>query len=272
MSVVVIVVEAITIHLLYRTAFSEEEARLKEAAISQARLIEAVADFDTRYSNDFPDGSTEATLSQIRTAHRNYESFGNTGEFVLSRREGDNIVFLLNHRRSSAAKDDSKHDMIPWNSTWAEPMRRALAGKSGTIVDLDYRGELVLAAFEPVKILNLGIVTKIDLAELRRPFINAAMISFLISFFAIGVGSFIFMKVTEPIITGLNETVANLEKALGEVKTLSGMVPICSFCKKVRDDEGYWNQVEVYVRDRTEADFTHGICPECMVQHYSELY
>lgn len=54
-----------------------------------------------------------------------------------------------------------------------------------------------------------------------------------------------------------------LQKALAEVKTLSGFLPICASCKKIRDDKGYWNQIEIYIRDRSEAEFTHSICPDC---------
>ncbi len=61
----------------------------------------------------------------------------------------------------------------------------------------------------------------------------------------------------------LEEERSRLQQALDEVRTLRGIVPICSYCKKVRDDEGYWNQVEKYVSDHTEATFTHGICPAC---------
>lgn len=57
--------------------------------------------------------------------------------------------------------------------------------------------------------------------------------------------------------------VHELQDALAEVKTLSGILPICAWCKQVRDDEGYWHQVEVYVRDHSEAEFSHGICPSC---------
>jgi PAS domain S-box-containing protein len=54
-----------------------------------------------------------------------------------------------------------------------------------------------------------------------------------------------------------------LQNALTRVKQLSGLLPICASCKKIRDDKGYWNQLEVYIRDHSEAEFTHGICPEC---------
>jgi hypothetical protein len=54
-----------------------------------------------------------------------------------------------------------------------------------------------------------------------------------------------------------------LEGLLAEVKTLGGMLPICSHCKKIRDDKGYWNQIEAYLNEHTDAEFTHGICPDC---------
>lgn len=63
---------------------------------------------------------------------------------------------------------------------------------------------------------------------------------------------------------------ASLEQALAEIKTLRGILPICSHCKRVRDDSGYWQQVEVYVRDRTYAEFSHGICPTCLKAHYDD--
>jgi len=57
--------------------------------------------------------------------------------------------------------------------------------------------------------------------------------------------------------------IAQLEEALSKVKTLSGLLPICSACKKIRDDQGYWSQVEGYIQEHTDARFTHSYCPEC---------
>lgn len=68
------------------------------------------------------------------------------------------------------------------------------------------------------------------------------------------------------------ELIENLQKALTEVKMLSGLLPICSSCKKIRNDEGYWQQIEEYIRDHSEADFTHGICNECVKELYPEYY
>src|SRR5260221_11110218 len=61
----------------------------------------------------------------------------------------------------------------------------------------------------------------------------------------------------------LAERVYEVEDALAKVKTLSGMLPICASCKKIRDDQGYWTQIESYIRHHSEAEFSHGFCPEC---------
>jgi len=66
--------------------------------------------------------------------------------------------------------------------------------------------------------------------------------------------------------------IVDLEEALSEVKTLSGLLPICSSCKKIRDDNGYWNQIEVYIRDHSDADFSHGICPDCAKVLYPKYF
>jgi hypothetical protein len=62
--------------------------------------------------------------------------------------------------------------------------------------------------------------------------------------------------------------IAELRKALAEVKTLSGLLPICANCKKIRDDGGYWTQVESYLLQKADVSFTHGICPDCMKRLY----
>lgn len=69
----------------------------------------------------------------------------------------------------------------------------------------------------------------------------------------------------------LADKVLELREAFEQIKTLRGIVPICASCKKIRDDQGYWSQVEVYVRDHTEAEFSHDICPECMKKMYPDF-
>lgn len=65
--------------------------------------------------------------------------------------------------------------------------------------------------------------------------------------------------------------IAELHQALAEIKTLSGLLPICASCKKIRDDKGYWNQIETYISTHSEAEFSHGICPECMKKLYPQF-
>lgn len=65
--------------------------------------------------------------------------------------------------------------------------------------------------------------------------------------------------------------IAELEKALSNVKQLSGLLPICAHCKKIRDDQGYWNQLESYIGDHSEAEFSHSICQECARKLYPDL-
>lgn len=63
-----------------------------------------------------------------------------------------------------------------------------------------------------------------------------------------------------------------LQEALDKVKTLSGLLPICAGCKKIRDDKGYWQQVEVYLHEHSNAEFSHGLCPECARRLYPDYY
>ncbi|MCK5340166.1 MAG: hypothetical protein KAJ60_03780, partial [Desulfobulbaceae bacterium] len=69
----------------------------------------------------------------------------------------------------------------------------------------------------------------------------------------------------------LEEANRNLQEALTKVKTLSGFIPICASCKKIRDDKGYWNQIEAYIQKHSNAEFSHGICPECLKKLYPEF-
>jgi chromosome segregation ATPase len=63
-----------------------------------------------------------------------------------------------------------------------------------------------------------------------------------------------------------------LERALINIKQLSGMLPICSSCKKIRNDKGYWEQIEGYFRDHSEVEFSHSICPECTGKLYPDIF
>jgi CheY-like chemotaxis protein len=76
------------------------------------------------------------------------------------------------------------------------------------------------------------------------------------------------LKLQRDILIQRNE---ELQTALAKIKTLSGLLPICASCKKIRDDQGYWTQLEYYISEHSEAEFTHGCCPECMKKLYPEM-
>ena len=70
----------------------------------------------------------------------------------------------------------------------------------------------------------------------------------------------------------LANTVNELEDALNKINTLSGLLPICSHCKSIRDDGGYWNRLETYIANHSDAEFSHSLCPNCLKQYYPDMY
>jgi PAS domain S-box-containing protein len=198
MSIITICVGAMATYLLYNASFEEQRQRLVETATAQARLIEAIAraNREPRQASGV-EKATTATIAQIVDAHQHQSGLGKTGEFALARLEGDEMVFVL-ERRHSVPNQSMR---IPYyDSKLAEPMRRALTGRSGTIVATDYRGELVLAAYEPVGEIDLGIVAKIDLAEIRRPFGRAVIVGLGFATLLILTGGLVLVWVNTPLI------------------------------------------------------------------------
>ena len=179
-----------TFSILYRIHMDEERVRLTIIVQSQAKLLEAVARFDAQHSSAYPGGSFEATLSQFKDAHRLYKEFGKTGGFDLARRTDGRIEFLLTRKNPDMALPDS----IAFDSPWAEPMRRALSGEKGCMLGLDHRGVAVLAAYEPITEMNMGLVAKIDLRELRQPFVTAGLAAGILSIIIAVAGALILLK------------------------------------------------------------------------------
>lgn len=85
----------------------------------------------------------------------------------------------------------------------------------------------------------------------------------IVKAFATGCSDFVTKPFKAP------ELLARIKKEL-ELKMLRGLIPICSYCKRIRDDDGYWNQLETYISNHSEAQFSHGICQECMDEYYPE--
>ena len=73
-------------------------------------------------------------------------------------------------------------------------------------------------------------------------------------------------------IVRIEKATKRLKKALDNIKTLEGLLPMCANCKNIRDDNGYWQQVEIYIRKHSKAEFSHSICPKCARQLYPDLF
>lgn len=199
MSFAVLFVSGISGYILYQTYISQTAERLSETAKSNSRLIDAFADYEFKHSEALHSKppNFELTLSLIKSAHEQLK-FGQSGEFTLAKKKGKQIVFLMRNRLSGMdIPDPVAFDLLEK----AEPMRKALSGNSGWMIGKDYRGVEVMAAFEPVEKLNLGIVAKIDMQEIRSPFIKAAAVmialAIVISITALGIFYWISRQISE---------------------------------------------------------------------------
>jgi len=190
-------VAGVSLRVLYQQALADRRNSLAAVVSSQVTLLEALARIGMDCAaGQLPSGVFAATLGQTR--------FGATGEFTLARRDGDRAVFLLRHR----AYELEHPTPVPLSWERVEPMRRALAGQSGTLIGPDYRGETVLAAYDFVPALSLGIVAQIDLAEIRAPFVRAGKVAAAVAVILVGLGAGLFLRLTNPFIRRLERRVA----------------------------------------------------------------
>jgi PAS domain S-box-containing protein len=169
---------------LYSSGVERQKAELLSLSIGMSSLMNAVASFDLRSSGEGDkNGSTVSTVSQVQSAMKVNLGFGKTGEIVLGTLAGDNIEFLLPSRFTGLPSRP-----VSLQGSSAEPMRRALSGESGEIESLDYRGKRVLAAYQPVVQLQAGVVAKMDLDEIKAPYILNAILNASLTLFIVMLG------------------------------------------------------------------------------------
>jgi PAS domain S-box-containing protein len=215
LSVVSVSVAAIAILILLHISIEQQRWHLAETARSHARFMVAMARYgDTEAARRHDPDWLVATLAWGKTSSSSPVAFGNTGELILGQREGDQIVFPVCQRRSGLFYPPP----VALASAQAEPMRRALAGESGTLTGLDYRGAKVLAAYEPVEPLGLGIVVKIDLAEIRRPFIRTGAIAGLAVVVLVILGTTLFLLFSRLLRRRLMETRERFREMADHIK------------------------------------------------------
>ena len=137
------------------------------------------------------------------------------------------------------------------------------------VAPLPFRFQLPLALISTVGDLYL-LSRNPDVHQLIR---RSLLASLILANVVAATSTWIFHRLKRRAFTALRreeELRIGMEAALAEVKTLRGILPICGHCKRVRNDAGSWQQVEEYVREHSEADFSHGICPECIRTYYSK--
>lgn len=203
-AIVVTLFTSLTVWLFYQAALTQQAERLTEIAQNYAGLVSAMEGHaEEHYAATQSLASLQAhTLEQLRAAHNRFPGIGKTGEFTLAREEQKQIVFLLSHRH----KDMDIPKPVPLEGVLAEPMRRALSGQSGTLLGLDYRGERVMAAYLPIPILDWGIVAKIDLAEVRAPYIRAGSIIVLLAAFVVSFSAYLMLRSLRPYIDAVKNS------------------------------------------------------------------
>jgi len=183
--------------LLYDAALEREQHRLRSQVQSYAALVAAVARFD-RESGRFasPEAAARATLAQVAEGRRLAEEDGEgeSDEVLLAAREGDAIAWKAAIRGHARPAERAP---VPWDEIGrAVPMRRALRGERGVVVGAaDYRGAPVVAAFEPVPGTPWGVVAKVDLTDVRAPYVRAGLLAAGVSLVAALLGVLAFSRV-----------------------------------------------------------------------------
>jgi PAS domain S-box-containing protein len=218
--IVSVSVGTLAIGVLYRATFEQHRDRLTRMVMHRARILETVAGFDAELPERGTRGVAGPTeVSQLVEVYRHFAAFGNTGEFTLARRAGDQIMWLL---RSGQA-DAGQLSPTIFDSGLSQPMQRALSGGSGTMVGLDHRGIRVLAAYEPVPKLGWGVVAKIDLAEIKEPFVRVGELAGGIALLLIAAGVALNFRLASPLVQRIEARVeqrtAELSQANQSLKT-----------------------------------------------------
>ena len=202
MIAVSVMVLALTLWMLYQSNFQQRVEGLQAMVRGQVSLIDAVARFDQQHSDDVASGSWDATLQQVVDGYSELGGFGKTGEFVLGQRRGDQIQFLSEFR----FPEKGARKLVLLTTDRAAPMRRALNNERGWMIGADYRGERVLAAFEPIEELDLGLVAKLDMREVTAPFMKAAATALGIAAVIIFIGGLLVMRMARPMVRRIEES------------------------------------------------------------------
>lgn len=208
MAVMAVGLAIVSTYMFYTAYFEQQRQRLAELASSQAQLIETIARDAQAIDETEPKlGVREKAFKLVTEANKRFEGIGDTGEFVLAYLDGESMHWLS---RPHFADRDLPAPVAYPEATIAAPLREAFEGKSGAVIGSDHRDVEVLAAYEPVSVLSLGIVAKMDMAEIRTPFIQAGALFSALGLLSVLLTSFGVFKVGQANIKRLKNLVSEL--------------------------------------------------------------
>lgn len=154
------------------------------------------------------------------------------------------------------------------------PAARAVQGRSGFFAGRDYRGESVWSVTKPVPGTSWAVVAKIDREEIMAPLrlrariVLVAAMALIIAAAALTLLMWRHAEARQRAV--LERTGRDLGAAMDRIERLQGLLPTCASCKSIRNEVGEWHPIEEYISARSEAAFSHGICPECAEKLYGQ--
>ncbi|PCI36375.1 MAG: hypothetical protein COB53_09730, partial [Elusimicrobia bacterium] len=221
LSMIMIAVVAFTgayqvVRELHHSAIEHKKSVLLTLITCWEGTASILASRDPAYGH--PDDAQTIDIATMRQVAGYYASLGRPGmppEFILAKREGNGIVFLLSGKPGSGR---DRHDTIALDSNLAEPMRRALSGQTGTMIGLDYQGERVVAAYIPFAKRGWGLVGKVDLAAVEAPFFRLSLLAGGAALAVIVLGAIVFLVLVDPMIRRLADRTLKLQREIAERK------------------------------------------------------
>lgn len=226
MSCIALAIGGLAIGTLYERAVEEHKARLVDMVQVAARIVEAVAAVEQNQDIVL---STRDRIRQSRDSFP-YSWLSETGELWIGDTSGQGMILLVGHWHPQSVGQQEQASRVTEDS---EPMRRALAQESGVYAGQDQHGVNVLAAYEPLPDLELGLVAKIDLREVRAPFIRAGSVVAGISVMMIAFGVFLFFTISDPIMARIREGETRFRELFDNMRSGAIVVEVSSGGRRI---------------------------------------
>lgn len=257
----------LTTHKLSEDAL--EQARLVAQSIDIKRLQSLKGNEDDLTSPDYL--RIKEQLTQIRQSHRMCRFL-----YIMGRKKDGTVFFFLDSQPQNS--EDYAYPGLIYKEVSDEYLYTFDTGKQRTVGPIKDRWGTLVTSLVPIythetkeliAVLGMDIGArnwnKMIISQCSLP-VGLTILIMLLTIFLFILNrnrQIIKMQYNEK-----NKINAELQQSLQHVKRLQGILPICAKCKKIRDDKGYWNQIESYISRHSEADFSHGICPECAEKLY----